>query len=419
MKIKSKGGPDSIPPVFLKKCISSLSSPLSYIFQLSFTSGFLPDDWRRAYITPIYKKSDSTNPCNYRPIALTCNICKLMESIIKDQLLSFLFQNNIITKHQHAFIARHSTATNLLESVHDWSLELNSSHCIDSVYIDFSRAFDSIVFSKLLYKLEHYGIRGNLLNWIGAFLSDRNQCVVLENTFSYVCRANSGVPQGSVLGPILFLIFINDLVLSCGDNSASNNCVLKLFADDLKLHTVVNTDSSSVILQRTLDNIYKWSVDWQLGMNISKCCVISINNGPHIINTHRYFINNNSVENCRMVSDLGIKIDSHLTFKDHINDISSRATQRVGILFRGFSSRNLKLLRTAFVTYIRPLLEYNSTVWSPIQKYLINIIEKVQRSFTKRIPSLSNLSYADRLKQIGLEPLELRRLKFVTIKFIN
>jgi hypothetical protein len=419
MKLKAKGGPDGIPPVFLKKCSTHLCEPLTYIFKLSFESGFLPVDWRRAYIAPIYKKSERTDPSNYRPIALTSSVCKLMETIIKDQLLSYLISNSIITKCQHAFLARHSTATNLLETVNDWSVELNSSNCIDSIYIDFSRAFDSISFSKLLFKLEFYGIKGRLLAWISCFLLNRSQCVVIENTFSSVSDVLSGVPQGSVLGPILFLIFINDIV-SCNVN---NYCVFKMFADDLKLYTVVSTNLSSNRLQNVLNEIFTWSQAWQLSINISKCAILRVDNSRHP-NTmaHRYSINGQYLNTPKTVSDLGVTVDPKLSFIDHINDISSRATQRVGILFRGFFSRNLKLMRFAFVSYIRPLLEYNSSVWNPTQKYLINLLEKVQRSFTKRIPSISHLSYTDRLSALNLELLELRRLRFDLIgyyKIIN
>ena len=169
---------------------------------------------------------------------------------------------------------------------------------------------------------------------------------------------------------------------------------------------------------RILDNIYSWSVEWQLNINISKCCTISIYNGRRTVtNIHKYFINGHPLENTYSVSDLGVKIDSHLTFRDHINGISARAMQRVGILFRGFSSRNFKLLRSAFITYIRPILEFNSTVWNPTRKYLITQIEKVQRSFTKRIPTLTNLSYSERLSALNLEPLELRRLRFDLIYY--
>ena len=157
-----------------------------------------------------------------------------MESVIKEQLLDYLNTNKLISPHQHAFISNHSTATNLLECIHDWTLSLNSHHSTDVIYIDFSRAFDSLVFSKLLHIIKQYGITGKLIAWIANFITDRSQCVAISNVFSSVCDVVSGVPQGSVLGPILFLLYINDIGTVCTGLS-----LLKLFADDCKLFSKI------------------------------------------------------------------------------------------------------------------------------------------------------------------------------------
>ena len=156
----------------------SLNHPLAFLFQLFIDEGFVPSIWRRAYITSIFKKGDSSLPSNYRPISLTCCICKIMESIIKDQLVSYLHCKGLISNHQHAFIKKHSTVTNLLECTHDWAVSLHGSLDVDVVYVDFARAFDSVVHSKLIYKLTNYGISGSSLEWINAFLTDCYQCVI-------------------------------------------------------------------------------------------------------------------------------------------------------------------------------------------------------------------------------------------------
>ena len=407
MKIKSKGGPDELPPIFLKKCIHELSSPLANLFTLSFEFSYLPPIWSTAFITPIYKKGDRTDPGNYRPIALTSSICKLMERIIKDQLLQYLLTNNFITRNQHAFINKHSTATNLLESVTDWSLALNSGHGSDVVYIDFAKAFDSIVFSKLLNKLSWYGISGNLHNWIANFIFNRTQRVVIDYCCSTLCKVISGVPQGSVLGPILFLIFINDIDFIC-----NGSVTLKLFADDAKLYTEIN-QSSSLSLQASLDRLSQWAQDWQLTINVKKCGVLHISQSKSVAAQNTtYYINSISLPCLNSISDLGIALSNDLSFNLHINNIVSKATQRAGILFRGFQSRDPLLLRKAFITYIRPLLEYSSIVWNPDRVYLTDLLENVQRKFSKRIPSIAHLSYPDRLLKLNLESLELRRLRF-------
>ena len=410
---KSKGGPDGLPPIFLKTCSEQLAAPLAYLYSQCMEFSYLPPDWLRAYITPVFKKGDPSSPLNYRPIALTCTICKIMEVIIKDQLINYLLRHNLISKHQHGFLSKHSTTTNLLEATHDWIVSFSSCFNVDVVYIDFSRAFDSIVFSKLLAKLVQYGISGNLLKFISAFLHNREQCVVLDNCFSSVTNVLSGVPQGSVLGPVLFLIFINDVTSICIGESK-----LKLFADDIKLYTSYNVNVTNCgNLQQSLDLLSSWAKSWQLSINIGKCSVLSIHHNSKSFIHHPYFLNYTQLSNTSSVTDLGVLVDSRLSFTLHISNILTKATQRVGVFFRGFSSRHPDLMKKAFITYIRPSLEFNSNLWNPNKKYLIDKLENIQRRFTKRVPSLSHLSYLERLSALNLESLELRRLQFDLIQY--
>lgn len=412
LKNKSKGGPDGVPPIFIKKCSTFLSMPLAFIYNLCMNSNYIPPIWLGAYITPIFKKGDPCLPSNYRPISLTCSFCKIMECAIKDELINFLLTNDIITKQQHGFLRSRSTTTNLIETINDWSIALISRNNVDAVYIDFSRAFDSIVHSKLLFKLRQCGIDGALLNWISSFLSNRSQHVVLSNCFSSTKPVISGVVQGSVLGPTLFLVFINDLCKICCGNTK-----LILFADDAKLYAVINLNTSSLDLQQSLDLLSTWSVEWQLFINIVKCHSFSICIRGSTILNNSYRINGIDINRLDSVNDLGILLDSNLDFTTHISNIVSKASQRSAIFFKGFVSRNLKTSRKTFVTYIRPCLEYNTVIWSPTKVYLIDKIEGVQRKFTKRIPCLSHLSYQDRLTRLKLDSLEVRRLRFDLIQY--
>jgi hypothetical protein len=256
----------------------------------------------------------------------------MMESLIKDQIVDFLVGKKLITKNQHAFIKQHSTSTNLLQSTHDWLVSLNSRLCTDVVYIDFSKAFDSIVISKLLYKLEYYGISGLLLKWISCFLHDRTQCVVVEGCFSSFCPVVSGVPQGSVLGPILFLIFINDI-----DSVCKGSSTLQLFADDAKLYSSVGLNAHINSLQLSLDSLSVWADQWQMAINISKCSVLHI--APKTLhNSCNYFINDIQIPSHSSSVDLGVTISEDLSFNDHINNIVTKARQRSSTLLRGFLS---------------------------------------------------------------------------------
>jgi hypothetical protein len=337
-----------------------------------------------------------------------------METVIKDQLLGFLLRKGIINKNQHGFISNHSTCSNLLECTHDWLVTLNLSHTTDIIYIDFSRAFDSIVYSKLLKKLESYGIVGKLLNWISSFVNDRYQCVAIENCFSSVAKVISGVPQGSVLGPILFIIFINDI-----DSVCHGQTKMKLYADDAKLYSEIVLKDCSLSLQTSLNNLSTWADAWQLSINVQKCCVLSTitNKRTSRTGSNNYYLNGILLTSDVNVLDLGITISADLSYNMHINNIVAKALQRSSTLFRGFASRNLLLMRKSFITYIRPILEYNSILWSPNLVYLIDLIESVQRKFTKRISSISSLPYSSRLDILNMQPLELRRLHLDLINY--
>jgi hypothetical protein len=336
---KTSVGPDMIPNLFLKKEAQFLAYPLSELFHKSFQSGYIPDIWKLAYVTPIYKKGNQTDPANYRPISLTSTCGKVMEKIIKNSMMSYLLTNDIITKEQHGFLAKHSTASNLLECLHDWIIALESSELVDAVYIDFSRAFDSVVHTKLLHKLQSVGIAGKLYNWIAEFLTDRSQCTVIANVFSSFRNVLSGVIQGSCLGPLLFLIFINDIDAIV---DADGSC--KMFADDLKLYSSYCKESTNSTIQSMLDNLQAWSVKWQLSINHSKCKVLHLDSSRvNCIHTD-YYINGVKLPSDNCVNDLGVLIDNKLRYKEHIGNICSKAYSRIALLFRGFISRDASIL---------------------------------------------------------------------------
>lgn len=330
-------------------------------------------------------------------------MCKLMESVIKDAMLAYLLEHGLINKQQHGFISKRSTCSQLLECINDWSVSLSHKQSIDVAYIDFKRAFDSVVHSKLYLKLKSLGINGNLLHWICDFLSNRFQAVRVANSTSTFRFVRSGVPQGSVLGPILFLVFINDIVDLFG--SGLN---LKLYADDVKLYTAIRDISSVGVLQSGLDKLNEWANEWQLSIAINKCSVLHIGkNNPQ----HSYNLQSDSLCNAFETTDLGIVVDYKLRFSTHYASIVKKAHQRASLILRCFKCRDPLLLSKAFVVYVRPLLEYCSPVWAPVYTCDISLLESVQRRFTKRIAGMKDLTYPQRLTKLKLETLELRRLK--------
>jgi hypothetical protein len=403
LKDRTSSGPDLLPAPLLKNIAGSLSVPLSLLFSKLFSLSALPDIWKVAIITPVYKKGSPSDAANYRPISLTCILSKVMESVIKDAMLSYLLEQKLINKQQHGFISKRSTCSQLLECIDDWSVSLSDKQSIDVAYIDFRRAFDSVVHSKLYLKLKSLGIGGNLLLWIRDFLSNRLQAVRVAGSTSTYRPVRSGVPQGSVLGPILFLVFINDIVDLFG-----RNLNVKLYADDVKMYTAIHDINSVYELQRGLDKLNEWANEWQLSVAVNKCSVLHVgNNNPG----YSYNLQSVSLHNSIETTDLGIIVDHKLRFSGHYAAIVKKAHQRSSLILRCFKCRDPVLLTKAFIVYVRPLLEYCSPVWAPVYIKDISLIESVQRKFTKRLSGMNDLSYPLRLTKLKLETLEVRRLK--------
>jgi ribonuclease P/MRP protein subunit RPP40 len=404
-KVKSKYtcGPGGYPTIFLRNTIHSLSFPLSVLFQSFLEIGRTPTAWKSAYVTPIFKKGASSNPSNYRPISLTNIFCKLMERVVANEMLNYLRTHELISANQHGFLSRHSTGTNLLETLNDWTITLDNKSTHVAAYIDFAKAFDTVSRPKLLHKLIAYGLSGNLFNWIADLLSDRSQCTRVGSALSSSAPLNSGVVQGSCMGPLLFIIFINDI---CDD--LTDSVTGKLYADDLKLYTSVDDFADIDGFQFNLSKICQWSTRWQLAISYSKCCTISVG-GP--LASHQYILGSNSLVPVTKISDLGVTFDTNLKFRNHIHSIAAKGHQRANLILRCFLTKDPATLTRAFVTYVRPMLEYCSAVWSPSLVMDINSIEAVQRRFTKRFPGLRDVDYHSRLLVLGLDSLELRRLR--------
>ena len=252
-------------------------------------------------------------------------------------------------------------------------------------------------------KLQGYGITGNLLQFISSFLHERNQKTRVGQSVSNAVQLTSGIVQGSCLGPLLFLIYIND-VTSIFDELVKP----KLFADDLKLYTSVKSNDDCKLLQANLDKLAQWANDWQLKISSTKCCVLDIGRKMDAVN---YYIDGQLLPSVDQVTDLGITLDSKLRFSIHINKIVKKSITRANLILKCFYSRDTSTLIKAFKVYVRPIIEYCSPAWSPHLVKDIILLESVQRKFTKRLPGMQNIPYPQRLKQLGLERLDVRRLR--------
>ena len=394
-------GPDGIPGLFYNRLASVLASPLTIIYQQSLHQRSIPDMWRKALIIPLYKgKGSKDRADSYRPISLSDVACKILERLIVDQIKTFWMQNNLICHEQHGFIPCRSTVSNLLVCDSVISDLLNDDHACDVILLDFARAFDKVSHTIAVQKLAGIGIRGQPLEWVANYLSARTQAVSYCGVLSEAISVTSGVIQGSVIGPMLFVAFINDLP------SQVSNCDLILFADDSKAVGKSDTEKDHALMQADLNAIGSWSEDNQLPLSIAKS--VSLHYG---CNNQRmsYQINGAAIRDSDTCADLGVIRTSDFRYKAHINSICLKASRLSAMVFKLFSTRNKEFLCKLFITYIRPLLEYASTVWNPNEIGLGNQLEGVQRRFTSRLFGRNALSYEERLHVLGIQSLMSRR----------
>ena len=401
MNVNKSPGPDQISPRILKEAKNEIVKPLTILFNLSLRTGIVPNDWKLANVTPIFKKGCKSQPGNYRPISLTSIVCKLMESVIRDKIITFLETNDIIKDSQHGFRNKRSCLSNLLDFYNDVFQMYDDTRAVDVIYLDFQKAFDKVPHRRLISKVKAHGITGNLSNWIENWLSDRKQRVVINGKSSDWTSVNSGVPQGSVLGPVLFIIYINDI-------DENITCRISKFADDTKITNTVCSEQQRLCIQNDLNTLSRWSEDWQMSFNIDKCHVLHI--GSHNPNVN-YVMNHSELKSVDEEKDLGVIISKNLKPHNQISKVVKTANKLVGFIGRTFSFKSEKVILTLYNSLVRPHLEYCVQFWSPYYKKDIEKLEKIQRRVTKMIPRLRNKSYENRLKDLDLFSLSKRRLR--------
>ena len=402
LKPNKAPGLDGIHPRLLRECASSLSGPLQKLFQKSMETGELPTEWKKALVKPIYKKVDKHMVGNYRSLCLTSIVSKVMESLVKREVMDHLLSQGLLSDAQYGFIPGKSCETQLLACTNSWTQELEKGHPIDVVYTDFRKAFDTVPHQRLLVKLKAYGLGEKLMKWLEAFLCGRKQCVSINGITSDWTEVTSGIPQGSVLGPLCFLLYVNDLPEVIKANE------IIMFADDAKIFGKVCTMQQRDSFQADLDNVLAWTELWQMPLNIEKCAVMHLGNKNP---SHQFTLGNVMLKTTSAERDLGVHVDDELKFHLHVAKVLKKCKSLLAIIKRTFTCVNKRIMSKLYKALIRPMIEYGNSVWGPFYKCDQVMLEKMQRRVTKMVPELRQFSYPERLEQMNIPTLKYRRTR--------
>jgi hypothetical protein len=401
LKTQSAAGPDDIGPKLLQELEKEVTPILVTLFNRSIKFGEVPEDWKTANVTPIFKKGSKSDPGNYRPVSLTSVCCRIMESVIRDELMHHLLSNNLLNQSQHGFMQGKSCTTNLLEFFDTVTRSVDEGKPFDVVFLDFAKAFDKVPRERLLEKLRAHGVRGRAWNWIKQWLTGRKQRVVLNGKCSSWADVLSGVPQGSVLGPILFLIFINDV-----DSAVEFINILRKFADDTKLGQPASTPEERELLQRAPDNLCEWAKKWGMEFNVKKCKVMHFGfNNP----AQSYRMEDQQLEVTEEERDIGVSVTRTLKPSAQCAKAAKMAQSVLSQVSRAFHFRDRHIFLRLYIQYIRPHLEFAAAAWSPWHESDKDLLEKVQRRAVCMISGLQGKSYEEKLKELGITTLEERR----------
>ena len=388
-------GIDKISPKILKYCATSLCEPITHLYSQCFHLGYLPQEWRTHCITPIYKNGDKSMVSNYLPISLLCIVSKALEKIIYKHTINFF--SDLFTNHQFGFIPGHSSLQQLLLFVNDLIVAKENSYEVDTIYVDFKKAFDTVPHTTLLTKLRKYGITGNVFNFYQAYLSNRLQCVNINGVLSNFLPVLSGVPQGSLLGPLLFAVYVDDLPEIFQHTSPY------MFADDTKCLKTIKAPVDYCLLQIDLDNLSDWSQSSDLPFNQNK--FVHIHFWKTGTTSYDYYINGTKITTQESTKDLGIILSNNLDWSGHYRSITAKAYKILGLLRRCFKIDAIDAKRKLYISLVRSHLLYCSPIWRPHKIKDILLLEHVQRRATKYILNDYTSSYKSRLTKLNLLPL--------------
>ena len=408
----SAAGPDGFPAKLLKECRVSLSHPIYLIWRKSMTQGVVPASCKVANIIPIHKGKSRSEAKNYRPVALTSLLVKTFEKVIRQKLVDYFNENNMFNDNQHGFRGARSCLSQLLSHFDMITRLMEAGEAVDVIYLDFAKAFDKVDIGITLQKLKSLGIKGSLGGWLHSFLTGRSQTVLVSGAKSSPRSVLSGVPQGSVLGPLLFLILIGDIDQDIVKSFISS------FADDTRIGHGITTAQDMEELQADLEAVYRWANVNNMEFNSDKFEHIRYEpSKSHRIPAEKKYLSNTGspITQKNHLRDLGVTISDDATFSQYIEEKINKMKSKIGWVLRTFRTREPKPMLTLWKSLILSEHDYCSQLWNPQRKGKIQSLDQIQHSFLKKIHTVSDLTYWDQLTALGLYSLQRRRERYTAI----
>ena len=402
-------GSDGISPKMLK-CTSIVSFSIAWLlcnlFNLSISTGTFSSEWKIGRITPIPKGTNKSHPSGYRPVSVLPVVSKLIERHVKDAVENFLKSCSPISTKQWGFMSKCSTVSALIRVVEDWLHALDQGFEVCVVFFDISKAFDTVPHLALLRQLRELGLDPYLIRWIRNYLCQRSQFVSIDDVSSHTLPVTSGVPQGSVLGPLLFILYINEVVSTISAGSDIN-----MFADDIALYRIIRTASDFQYLQNDVNSITTYIKSKNLKFNANKCkLMLIIKKNSNSLPPPQITLNGTVLKRVFSYKYLGVTLTANMSWSPHITECCNKTRKLIGLLYRHFhqhSSSNT--LTKPYRSFIRPHLEYASIVWNPNFKVEIEALENVQK-FALRVCTKSwDSNYDELLATTKLPSLKDRR----------